>query len=127
MTMKFMKRKADADQAMMDDAEKRRKLLDDQWSCEPQDSTAMQIEGVEVEVDIVTASHNGHHERSHTTRYERVEGDLMSALPGRRSFGGYNPAVERHYARYQTADHILLCAFSPASHHSERRGSTMAY
>ena len=103
--MKFMKRKADADQAVMDEAEKRRKLLDDQWTGEPHapdtsTSTAMQIDGVDVEVDVAGASYNDRHEgRSRSIRYEREEGDLLSALPGRRSFGGYNNAVERHYAR----------------------------
>jgi hypothetical protein len=75
MAMKFMKRKSDADAEAHEQAEKRRKLLDSQWTSE----------GTQV-----TSSNNG-------LVCTRDDSDLFSALPGRRSFGGFNRPVEKYY------------------------------
>jgi hypothetical protein len=73
--MKFMKRKSDAEADAKEEAEKRRKLLDSQWTADN---------------DMTVA--NG--DRLICTR---DDSDLLSALPGRRSFGGFNKPIERHY------------------------------
>ena len=80
MTMKFMKRKTEADQAAVDEAAKRRKLLTTEWSSELNDNSS-EIDGN----NLIR------------TTFVKDEVDLLSALPGRRSFGGYNKAMERHY------------------------------
>ena len=94
--MKFMKRKADAEQAASEEAEKRRKLLDDHWSSDHHDAPQEQtISSSNVSINAASSSSSS----SGGPRYDREEGDLMSALPGRRSFGGYNPAMERYYSQ----------------------------
>jgi M-phase phosphoprotein 6 len=81
MAMKFMKRKADNDSALLEDDEKRKKLLDSHWP-----SSGSSSANNPAECGLLDGS-----------RFSKESGDLMAALPGRRSFGGFNKAVERYY------------------------------
>ena len=124
MNMRFMKRKADAEQAAVDEAEKRRKLLNADWSDGQRDggggggSDGVAMSVVDPASAIGSSSGSGSSSscgsssnssssssssgssssRSGAGWYEREDGDMMSALPGRRSFGGFNKAMERHYS-----------------------------
>jgi hypothetical protein len=81
--MKFMKRKEEAAEQNKEEGEKRRKLLDAMWTNPtPQPiAVAQQPRGGSGKLVCVV---------------EAV--DLYSTLPGRRSFGGFNAVVERHYS-----------------------------
>jgi M-phase phosphoprotein 6 len=80
MAMKFMKRKADNDQTSLEEEEKRKRLFDSHWPVADRDATDNDDSG-----------------RTGQSRFKKETDDLMAALPGRRSFGGFNKAVERHY------------------------------
>jgi hypothetical protein len=82
MSMKFMARKVEiADEERLE-AKKRRKILDSGWSSV--DTTAVS------EDTTISGSGEG------IVCTAEAE-DLFAALPGRRSFGGFNKVVERFY------------------------------
>lgn len=94
MSMKFMRRKEETDVQTKDDANKRRRLLDNQYAAPaaaPSDASAA------MDVDSSVQQHNHNRSASLICTVEMV--DLYSALPGRRSFGGFNKIVERNYAK----------------------------
>eukprot|EP00607_Mallomonas_marina_P010835 CAMPEP_0182421058 /NCGR_PEP_ID=MMETSP1167-20130531/6260_1 /TAXON_ID=2988 /ORGANISM="Mallomonas Sp, Strain CCMP3275" /LENGTH=187 /DNA_ID=CAMNT_0024597799 /DNA_START=183 /DNA_END=742 /DNA_ORIENTATION=+ len=78
LSMKFMKRKIESDSQLREEAQKRRRALESQWSNETTESTHS------------TAQNN-------ILICERDDEDLMASFPGRRSFRGCNPIVERQY------------------------------
>eukprot|EP01041_Mallomonas_annulata_P008690 gene8690-17949_t len=77
MSMKFMKRKADANQQEKENISKRRKLLESEWSNE---SGNINVEDQHEQLIC-----------------QRDDDDIMAAFPGRRSFGGFNSIVEKQY------------------------------
>lgn len=70
--MQFMTRKRDAVQNEQDATAKKVKLENDRWA--PADAAR-------------TAG-----------RFKREDFDIVAGLPGRRSFGGFNPIMEKYYA-----------------------------
>ena len=74
-----MKRRTDDDQHDRENALKRRLVIESQWSTEESRYN-----------DGINASKQELH-------CEKDDDDPMSAFPGRRSFRGFNPIVERQY------------------------------
>lgn len=79
MNMKFMKRKVDDESVKSEEINKRKKLLEAQWSSE------MDINSIKEENENTSI------------KCTLENGDIYSALPGRRSFGGFNKSMERYY------------------------------
>lgn len=69
-----MSRKRDAAQSEVEEKAKRAKIQEDGWAVQP--PAAAQTSG----------------------RFQREQSSIYSALPGRRSFGGFNAIVEKYYA-----------------------------
>lgn len=86
MNMKFMKRKEETNVQSKEDASKRRRLLDNSAG-----ATGMDVE-------VALAAPTPPHDRSAALVCTIEATDLYSALPGRRSFGGFNKVIERNYA-----------------------------
>lgn len=87
MNMKFMKRKEETNMQSKEDASKRRRLLDN--------NTAG---AKKMDVEVALAAPTPPHDRSAALVCTVETTDLYSALPGRRSFGGFNKVIERNYA-----------------------------
>jgi hypothetical protein len=82
MGMRFMKRKQEADTQGKEDDLKRRKLLDTQWN----NDNNNKIDDIDDKDNIKQI------------QFSYEESDILSALPGRRSFGNFNKYIEKSYA-----------------------------
>jgi hypothetical protein len=94
MNMKFMKRKLQSP-GEEQDSQKIRKCLDLEDPV-----IEMDVEPISMTANSSSSSRHGHQ----TGLVVEEEEDMMASLPGRRSFGGFNKAVERHY--HQVVDSI---------------------
>lgn len=83
--MRFMKRKQEADTQCKEDEIKRRKILDIQWNNDNNDSNDNDIDYID-------------EDNIKQIQFSYEENDILSALPGRRSFGNFNKYVEKSYA-----------------------------
>ena len=100
MTMKFMKRKAEALQEIDSESKRRAKVLDQEvpFSQEQGDKNKRGTGTEETNTGM-----GGYEQQSNSAIQSKSlqctseSNSLLSALPGRRSFGGANIAVERHY------------------------------
>ena len=103
----------------MDEAEKRRKLLNADWS-DGQDAgrddvaISMVTASASSGISNSSSSNSSSSSASSSGRFEREEGDMMSALPGRRSFGGFNKAIERHYSEIMDEKRFNVASSSSA-------------
>lgn len=90
MSMKFMKRKADENSIENEEKNRKMKVTELMWS-ESRQQSHLQTEKSELIC-------------------EKDESDVLSLFPGRRSFGGFNKAVERYFQKYlddQKLDRIV--------------------
>lgn len=90
LSMKFMKRKEESIISEKEERIKFEKINNSSWIDENQQASMQIEEDTEDNTESVL-------------KCTVDVGDVFSALPGRRSFGGFNKAVEKHYA--QMIDH----------------------
>ena len=87
LSMRFMKRKADAELQKTEVREKKQRLLEPQWS-----SKEPMTVNEDMPARLSTCSSN-----YNTVNFvEESENDVYTLYPARRSFGGFNTMVERY-------------------------------
>lgn len=102
MGMKFMKRKLEADEQGKNEANKRKALLETttEWVVT---SARINNEQEDGRMELEASASMGTKSNTNKIVCTIETTDLLSSLPGRRSFNGFNKCVERAYAECMDA------------------------